>query len=248
MRTIIAATLGLAWSPCVAIAESASRPSVPFVGCAADGQMGPLPAPGAMVRIPVVRAAAAERLAYYASEYLGVLAPRGWHCFTLYGSGGALLLVTPELHDAKDLFRSETRLSGPAIELSRAMGGTSGRFGVARIAARVFPVAKPFVEQVIEEGILRKDEFVFGPYANDTLTLLSDTEIEFVTPGGSDGLGTTDRIVKNSEPVSGVAILLPKEDMDLVKLNVRLPPGLRDLSSTIITTVERNRGAVRRAK
>jgi hypothetical protein len=183
------------------------------------------------------------RLAYYASTHLGVLAPRGWRCFVLYGSSGSVLLVTPEFHDANDLFRSETKLTGPAVELSRIMGGTSGRFEVAEIVARLFPVARPFVQQVIDEGLVPKERFPFGPYPNDTLIRRSDTEVEFVTLGDSEGLGTSARVAKNGQPIGGVAILLPAEDMDLVKLSIRLPPEMRDLSPAIITTVEGNKGA-----
>ena len=34
---------------------------------------------------------------------MDVLAPRGWHCIEMYGSGGAFLLVTPEPHSADEL-------------------------------------------------------------------------------------------------------------------------------------------------
>ncbi len=191
----------------------------------------------------MIPASAGARLAYYASTDLGVLAPRGWHCFALYGSDGATLVVTPELHDATDLVRPETKLTGPAIVLSRMLGGTSGRFEVARVAARLFPVARPFVQHVIDEGFVPKEEIHFGPYPNDMLTRRSDTEVEFVTPGNSDGIGTHNYIVaKNGQPISGVAILLPEDDTDLVKLDIRLPLEMRDLSTAIMTTVEDNKG------
>ena len=49
--------------------------------------------------------AAALRLAYYKAQYgPGVLAPRGWHCFSTYGSDGANLFVSPDAIDAKALF------------------------------------------------------------------------------------------------------------------------------------------------
>lgn len=151
--------------------------------------------------------------------------------------------MTPHPLDANDLLHSETKLKGAVIELSRTMGGTSGRFEVARIAARVFPVVRPFVQQVIDEGFVPKESFAVGPYPDDTLTRRSDTEVEFVTSSGSDGLGTDGRIAKNNQPIAGVAILLPDEDMDLVKLDIRLPPEMRDLASAIITTVEANKGS-----
>ena len=47
----------------------------------------------------------------------------------------------------------------------------------------------------------------------------------------------------NGQPVSGVAILMPEKDMDLVILAVRLPPELSALAPTIVQAVERDRGA-----
>jgi hypothetical protein len=120
--------------------------SVPFVGCDADVQGTMVAPPAAAATIPKVPASEADQLAYYASINLGVLGPRGWHCFGMAGSGGVSLFVTPEVHTAKDIIESRTHLSGPVIELSRATGGTSGRFVVADIAARVFPIARPFVQ------------------------------------------------------------------------------------------------------
>jgi len=225
-----------------AAAQTPSPISVPFVGCAADGQMGPVAAPVGSQSTPVPPASASLHLAYYASTHLGVFAPRGWHCFALYGSSGSTLIVTPELHNAGDLFRAETKLTGPAIELSRIMGGTSGRFEVAKIGARIFPISNSFVQQVIDEGFVPKEEFPTGPYPNDTLTRLSDTEVEFLTTANHEGLGTNDRIAKNSQVISGMAILLPEEDMDLVILAVRLPPEIQALALAIIQAAERDRG------
>jgi hypothetical protein len=55
-------------------------------------------------------------------------------------------------------------------------------------------------------------------------------------------MGTSGMLVMNDQPISGVAILLPEDDMDLVMLDIRLPPEMRDLSTTIATTVRANRG------
>lgn len=213
--------------------------AVPFIGCAADGQTGPL-APPATATAPTVPSPASDRLAYYAAKHLGALAPRGWHCFEIYGSNGATLIVTPESHDAKDLLRPGTRLRGPAVQLSLSYGDTSGRFEVAKIAARVFPVAQRFVEQVIAEGIEPRSAFPSGPYPDDTLTRRSPREVEFTTPGDRDGLGTASRLAKNADPIDGVAILSPGND--LVQLSVRLLAAQRDLAATIIAAIERNRG------
>lgn len=225
-----------------AAAQTTGVAPVPFVGCAADGQMGPVPAPKRIRAIPSVPGSVASRLAYYATEHHGVLAPRGWHCIGIYGSSGSTLLVTPERHNADDLFQQDAGLSGPVVELSYLSGGTSGRFDVAKIAARIFPVARSFVDQVIAEDIEPKEDFPFGPYPDDTLARRTATVVEFVTPANRDGIGTSGRLAKTDQPISGVAMIFPQEDMDVVKVSVRLPPEHGDLASTIVATVERNRG------
>lgn len=221
-------------------ASAEANVPVPFVGCAADGQMGPAGAP-AHGRGPLLPASVAKRLAYYELPQLGVLAPRGWHCFGRYGSSGAYLLITPDPIGSKRIF-SETNFKGPAIELSRLSGGTSGRFEVARLAARVFPVAQSFVQQVIDEGILPKTEFPTGPYPADKLNRMGDTEVEYETPGNSEGLGTFSRLARDPLAIRGTAILLQDEDMDVVKVDVRLPAKMDDLTGTIISAVERDHG------
>jgi hypothetical protein len=113
---------------------------------------------------------------------------------------------------------------------------------VAKIAARLFPVARPFIRQVIDEGLVPKEEFRLGPYPNDTLAYRSDTEVEFLTPGNSEGMGTSGMFAMNEQPISGVVILLPEYDMDVVVLDIRLPPEMRGLSTTIVATVKANQG------
>src|ERR1700744_2105479 len=83
---IIACTLSL---PAVA------QTRVPFVGCPADGQQGPEPAPHGQPVALRLDPKLASRLAFYKSNYDdGVLAPRGWHCIALAGSDGNFLVVS----------------------------------------------------------------------------------------------------------------------------------------------------------
>ena len=94
-----------------------------------------------------------------------------------------------------------------AIQITREDGDTSGRFGVARMIARVFPAHKAFVTRVIEEGIEPAD-------SNRALT----REISWLTrttrssntktPAQTDGLGTNSRLRKNRNPIRGSAILV----------------------------------------
>jgi hypothetical protein len=177
-----------------------------------------------------------DKLAYYSSGDLGVLGPRGWHCFGLYGSNGSVLIVTPEPHGA-DLFDPNSELNGPAIQLSFSNGDTSGRFEVAQVAARLFPVEKPYVERVIRENIEPGTEFPRGPFPGDRIRRLSPVEVEFQTPAHADGMGTRSRLAKNGDPISGFAKMT--KDNNLVLLVTRLPPPLRYLTSAIVRTTER---------
>jgi len=161
---------------CILIAfvvQGAPIVRVPFVGCKSDGQTGPLPAPHGASKAVQLDAGTAQKVAYYSAEYPdGVLAPRGWYCFGRYGSGGSTLYVTPQPIKRDDLFSLTWRgSSGPAVQVGYTDGGTSGRFEVASVIARVFPAYRAFVRRIIKEneGLGRPDDFLFGPFPNDRL-------------------------------------------------------------------------------
>lgn len=221
--------------------QGASVVRVPFVGCKSDGQTGPVDSPHEADKVVEIDASAAQRLAYYSAEGgPGVLAPRGWYCSGAYGSSGATLFVTPEPIEEYDLsFAVGSGIAGPAIQLGYIDGGTSGRFTVAGVIARVFPVYKAFVRSVIEEGISTASDYPFGPYPNDKLTYHGDRTVEFQTPAHSEGLGTMSRLTMNDYPISGVAILRGNTP-DLLLLTARLRSDLNDLTPLIIRQVERD--------
>jgi hypothetical protein len=212
---------------------------VPFVGCKSDGQVGPVESPQDKSKVVATTADVAQRLAYYKAEYgIGVLAPRGWHCFGVYGSNGSSLFVSPEPIYPSNLFSVSWKgFVGEVIQISVEIGDTSGRFGVARIIARVFPDHKSFVSDVIAEGIEPASSFPYGPYPNDKLTYRSDEIVEYQTPANDDGLGTESRLLKNGSPISGVAILMG-EELNLCQLTVRLSPNQNNLIPIIIQQVE----------
>jgi hypothetical protein len=212
---------------------------VPFVGCESDGQLGPSKAPAGRSKQLAIPAGAAQRLAYYTGdERLGVLAPKGWHCFGTYGSNGTSLYVSPDPINAADLFSTNWKgFAGPVVQISYEYGGTSGRFGVAETIARVFPAHKAFVEKVIAEGIEPASSFPFGPYPADTLKYRSENIVEFATPPRAEGLGTASRLQKNDGPITGVAILVGEEP-NLLRLWVRLPLETNDLAQFIIQETE----------
>jgi hypothetical protein len=217
--------------------QEATAVRVPFVGCASDGQNGPVPAPKGQERVMSIDAREAQGLAYYAATFSGVLttnsvvlAPRGWYCFGLYGSSGSTLLVTPQPIKSNELLSAaQRRFTGPVIGSSCISGITSGRFTVARIIARIFPAQAAFVQGVIREGVEPASDFPFGPYPKDKLTFQSDRIVEYQTPPRSEGLGTDCGWLKaNDSPINGAAILQGGTP-DLAILNVRLPSGASHL-------------------
>jgi hypothetical protein len=222
-------------------AGSAQTPvvQVPFVGCKSDGQVGPEQAPSGKSKAVPIRADLARQLAYYKTEQgLGVLAPRGWHCFGTYGSGGTALYVSPQPITAANLFSATWGFAGPVIEIVYELGDTSGRFGVASVIARVFPAHKAFANRVINEGIEPASSFPFGPYPGDKLTYKSNEVVEYQTPAETVGLGTDPLVRKGADPISGVAILVG-DTPDLLLLSARLPSKLTQLTPAIIQQVER---------
>jgi hypothetical protein len=225
-------------------AASAAVNQVPFVGCASDGQAGPQKAPsGKSLRIAIL-IAAAQRLAWYKAQYgPGVLAPRGWHCFSTYGSDGSNLFVSPDAIDSKTLLSVDWKgFAGQAIQISDFSGGTSGRFEVAKVIARVFPAYKQFAQNVIAEGLEPASDFPSGPYANDKLTDRGTNIVEFETPANTAGLGTNSRLQANASPIDGVAIITGT-DTDLIQLSARVSQKDRDLIPLIVKQVESEAGA-----
>jgi hypothetical protein len=213
--------------------------TVPFVGCASDGQVGPQAAPSGKSLAVAIPAGMAQRLAYYKAEYgIGVLAPRGWNCFSTYGSNGANLFVSPDPIDSKALFSLDWKgFTGQVVEVSDLDGGTSGRFEVAKVIARVFPAYKAFAQSVIAEGIEPAGDFPFGPYPSDKLTYRARNIVEFETPANAQGLGTDSRLQMNASPIDGVAIV-SGADTDLTLLSARPSGPDRDLVQFIVKQVE----------
>ncbi len=239
LRTTITTLAVLLCSPLFSQAQRLLVPgSVPFVGCPSDGQTGPQDAPTEKNKLLNIPVEGTQQLAYYAAtNSIGVLAPRGWHCFGTYGSSGDTLYVSPEPLDAKQLFSDTWHgFTGPAIQLSSISGDTSGRFTVASVIARVFPAYRAFVKKVKAEGA--GGNFPSGPYPNDKLIHKGKRVIEYTTPPQADGLGTASRLQKNDGPIRGVAVLTG-DTPDLVMLSVRLPPALRTLTPYIVQQVER---------
>jgi hypothetical protein len=241
MLVMIAASFPTALFAQTKMQHSAIGVRVPFVGCPADGQVGPLEAPKDSDKVVQIDPNAARQLAYYQSANSdGVLAPRGWHCFGVYGSNGTQLFVSSQPYTTTDFFSKQWRgFSGPAIDVAIMVGDTSGRFSVAQVIARVFPAYRAFVQHVIDEGIEPASDFPFGPYPKDKLTYHGDRIVEYETPPHAEGLGTGSHLLANDDPIRGVTIF-QSEVPDLVSLAVRLPHEMKDLTAPIVEQVERD--------
>ena len=213
---------------------------VPFVGCPSDGQLGPQPAPSNDQSAPTLPEGIASRLAFYVSNDTGgVLAPRGWRCIALEGSNGSILLIKPGSFGRDPL---STSLSGPAIQLSVSLAETSGRFEAARIAARLFPAHRAFVDGVIAEGFEPRSDFPSGPPAHDRIQRAGPNVVTFETPANEDGVGTMTRLRKSPDPISGRASI--DDDNNVTLLAIRLDPSMRDLAPAILGGGQASAGSV----
>ena len=218
--------------------------SVPFVGCKSEGMLGPQDAPTGKDPILAISAQVARRVAFYTAGGKGVLAPRGWFCFNIYGSSGGILFVSPEPINPERFFSQDSKgFTGEIIELAFTWGESSGRSEVAQAISRVFPSHKAFVTRVVEMFDFLADRMPSGPYPTDKLTYKSNEVVEFETPAQNEGLGTSFWLLKNDTAMSGVLMLIG-ESPDLVQLSVRLPPNLADLAPVIIQQVERDAAAL----
>jgi hypothetical protein len=143
------------------------------------------------------------------------------------------------------MFFSDTRkgFAGPVIQISAEEGGTSGRFAVARMIARIFPAHRSFVRKVVAEGVEPASDFPFGPYPKDKLIYKSKELVEYQTPPQTEGLGTQSRLLKNPDPIRGIAMLVGEDPIvgeppSLFFHAVRLPSEMTNLTSAIIQQTE----------
>jgi uncharacterized protein YecT (DUF1311 family) len=213
---------------------------IPAIGCPLDGQAGPQDTPTLpkTMRV-VVPEGMASALAYYSAFEgmgAGVLAPKGWDCFGTYGSAGSTLYVLPRKLGDPIIDRPKKVKDGPAVISNGFTSDTSGRVPVAQISARIFPLARTFVERVRDQGKDDLKDYVFSPWATDRLNYLSDFAVSYVTPPGADGLGTTFGPAPGKEAISGLVFLnnigngyapaLERLAVRLEKANQRLYPGI----------------------
>ena len=211
-------------APVALLAQS----TVPFVGCPLDGQTGPQPAPTGKPQVVQVSVGVASQVAYYSAGGIGVIAPRGWHCFGIYGSSGGSLYVSPQPVPKDLLEGSRAGIPGPGIILSEFEGQGFGRGQVAQPIARAFPARREFTDKARE---LFEFEVPSGPYPTDKLVHNGDSEVEFSTSAGMDGLGTYSGM-KKGERIEGMVILEGAGEF-ISHLAIRLPRGMEGLTPEI---------------
>jgi len=146
------------------------------------------------------------------------------------------LFISPQ--PIKFLFGPQWRgIEGASVEVDEVFGGTSGRFDVAQVIARVFPARRAFVEDLMEMFDQPASAYKFGLYPKDKLIVQTDRLVQFQTAPHSEGLGTMRRLRANDDPIDGVAIL-EGQTPNLLTLRVRLPRELHALTSSIIHQFE----------
>jgi hypothetical protein len=226
------------WLSCSALGSAAIpeiQQRVAAVGCPANDQMGParlqtgesMPAP--------VEQRMAEQIAYYKAEHSpGVYAPKGWSCRAWYGSNGSVLVVTPKRIEPP--YFPLPKITAPAVMIESSDGGTSGRFHVAIVAARLFPlVASEFITRVRQEHLISDSLFDAEPYPDDQLRYLSDRLVEYTTPPNRTGLGTDGMFEMSNLPVRGLTILnLDVEVNSLTEVRVRVAADLNSVAEAIV--------------
>lgn len=222
---------------------------IPLVACAQDGQADYIPPPKlpptTQVRLPDDGRAAS--LTFYSKEghgRAGVIAPRGWSCMGSYGSSGDSLTVRPR--SAKgDVWKAS--YPGPHVTRSVAEGGTSGRFHVAEVAARLFPAGRPFAREVENEDPGTR-KYATAPWPRDRLTPLRENLTAFETPGGGQGLGMQGDGPYAAQGIEGLVLFSPgdRDDGDpyLLQLDVRPDQEMADLyTAAAIVFLDRLRPA-----
>ncbi len=225
-----ALALAVAWAGC-----QAQQGTVPFVGCPADGQSGPIEPPKGQPKVASVGELRAATIAYYKGENApGAFAPAGWHCRVWYGSSGSSILVTPTPIDTTQFL--PRKVLGPAVDVDFSFAGTSGRFTVARYASRLFPrVLARFIERVRNEHLVPDSALAPPTNARDSVTAVDNLVVEFTTPPGVSGLGTAGLLGPSPDPVHGVAVIAPDPDEpDMSILRVRLGGSMRQVEAAVL--------------
>ena len=217
---------------CMTTIHADNTVQIPFVGCPADGQVGPIPPPTGGPRTVHLNFKLPGPIAYYeGKDGVGAFAPAGWHCFVTYGSAGAATIVSA--HTLPKSGVPSGSFDPPVLVLSVLYGDTSGRFDVARLGSMLFPdITRDFVKSVEDEGIESKADIEVTKYPKDRITHLSNTLVEFETPADTKGLGTEGYVNITHTSILG---LIGLDDSDGFGMSIlRVSMGTKDKDWTPI--------------
>jgi hypothetical protein len=221
---------------CVPLAAlAAGNPRVPEILCPTTAE-----AESAQSRLPEsmaapVSAELAAQLVYYRPGHgTGVFGPKSWFCRAWSGSSGDMILVTPK--PVPPPFVPLPEVTGPAVLLQITDGTDVGRFHLALVAKRLFPLlGQDIIDQVREEHLIPDTEFKEEPYPDDRLQYLSDRLLEYTTPAHASGLGTDSLFQASELPIAGVTMLKPENlPAALIELRLRLPASLQAVGDAIL--------------
>jgi len=225
-----------------ALIAANAQVKVPFVGCAVDGQIGPLPAPVGSPKRVALPPRTASQLAYYETiGGLGVLGPRGWYCLGIKGSSGDTLELSPKP------FSGLEHEPGPAIHFTLLDPGASGNRIISRILYTYFPNDRRGPQFTRPDPDTPLAAYRIDPHPQDQLVHRPGNIVEYTTPPKHEGLGTFWAMKKDPNlPTRGLAMLVGPAPF-AYHLSVRLPAELSHLATPIIRQVEMDRPTTGRA-
>lgn len=216
------------------------------VGCPADGQAGPIEAPEESARAVPTAERLPETVAYYRGvQAPGAFAPRGWHCHVWYGSGGGILLVTPDAQKPVN-GTAWPAASGEAVEVTFHDPSASGMYQVQEYSLFFFHTRQEFRHWVEATGFGFMHPY--EDFKNDSITIRGRTTAEFKTPPSTTGFGTAQFLRPSADPIEGIAVLGNSKAYGeyLVVLRIRLSPTKSQLKTELLrlnrTCIRENRG------
>jgi hypothetical protein len=221
----------------VTLADARASELVPYVGCPGFTQGDPdeFPTSGEPVAVPFPKRIA-EKMAIYASHEGTVLAPRGWECSAMRGTGTGTLFVVPPAGSPAALKGASVRLSdspGDSYPASVTIAGYRTVFSQTESGRRSRG-----------NGRTRADKArAVGSPISQGRSAVQERVLEFLTPPDQRGLGTTLRSEDSPSPLPTYGVLAI--DMPAWELNaagivaVRLPPELLFLRRAILEHFER---------
>jgi hypothetical protein len=237
------------------LASPAPAARVAAVACQ-NAREPPTAAPAGATVSADVPAPLATAIAYYfdAPRRGAAFAPAGWVCISNLFPDVYDIQIVPEFGALVGL--SDTPLwQQPMVaeQLLSAAGDLPERLSFNALALSLFPrqfpggtdkwLAAPLraAGHPVDEAAIRA-MLPVGPH--DVITRKSERLVEFVTPAGAQGLGTTGAgasFIAPRDPVYGVAglIRLPGENDTIVELfEIRLPNSLAKMRAPLIRLAE----------